>query len=498
MADESGAGRPMAKQEDAARLHGTPKRSSYDLIVIGGGSAGLSAAQLGAALGANVALLDRERLGGECLYTGCIPSKALLHVARVAAQIRRAGALGMGARLDSVDLGAVADHVQAVIGEVYVESDAPEHFIRIGMDVVLGAVRFISPKALTVNGHTITSRRFLICTGSHPAIPDLPGLREDGFLTNESVFDVRRLPASLAVVGGGPVGCELGQAFARLGSRVTIVQRRDRLLPREEPEASTVLRERLEAEGVTVVTRATARSVTMRNGLKVVAVAAEHGEMEVTADDVLVAVGRVPALDGLGLDAAGVRADAARGIGVDGYLRTSNPRIYAAGDVTGGYRFTHAAALEARTAVRNALIPIRSRLDERVMPWATFTEPAVARVGLTEAEARAAYGSEVRVFTQPLAGVDRAITDGETTGFVKLISTEKGKLLGATVVGPAASELINELALAMSQGIPLDKIAATTHVYPTIGLGIQQAAGKYSVGKLMRSRAVKLLRRLAR
>jgi len=450
-------------------------------------------------LGARVALVDREKFGGECLYTGCVPSKALLQVARLAAQVRSAEQLGLSAQLAPVDLGAVADHIQRVIDEIYVNTDAPENYAAFGIEPLLGEVRFVSPTAVTINGQQVTAKRYLICTGSHPRVASMPGLAEASYLTNETVFAQRRLPRSLVVIGGGPVGCELGQAFARFGSQVTILQRPDRILPKDEPEAAAVLAKRLLAEGVTILTRADAQAVVMRDGLKTVEAATPNGPVQVAGEEILVAVGRSPTVEGFGLDAARVAYDWRTGIATDAYLRTSNRRVFAAGDVRGGYLFTHAAALQARTAVRNMLLPgiARSKLDERAMPWATFTEPEIAHTGLTEAEARRQYGAGVRAYVQPLRGVDRAVTEGETEGFIKLVCTEKGKLLGATLAGPAASEYINELALALSQGLSLSRLAGTTHVYPTVALGIQQAAGRYSLAATSKSGLVRFLRRFA-
>lgn len=491
--------RHVASPEEARRIFTTPRADHYDLIIIGGGSAGLSAASFAAALGGRVALLERDRLGGECLYTGCVASKAFLHVARTAAAIRDAAALGLSAQLAPVDLGAVADAVQRAVAAVYAESDAPEHFAAQGVNVVIGEARFVSPKALTINGKTLSAKGFLIATGSRPAVPEVPGLREVGFLTNETVFGWRRLPETLAVIGGGPMGVELGQAFARLGSQVTIVQRADRLLPRDEPEASAVLRRRLEAEGVTVLTQATISGVSLREGRKMIAVEVPEGACELAVAEILVAAGRRPQVEGLDLEAAGVAYDPRGGISVDAHQRSrSNHRVYAAGDVIGGALFTHAAARQARVAVRNILLPIVSTYDARVLPWATFTEPEVAHVGLTEAQARARArnSGETRVVALPLAAVDRAVAEGETDGFIKLIAAPKGELLGATIVGPAAGELINELALALERRLTLGQLAATTHVYPTIGLGLQQAAGQLALASTADSRAVKLLRKL--
>lgn len=488
----------IATPDEARQIFSTPRRDRYDLIIIGGGSAGLSAASFAAALGSRVALLERDRLGGECLYTGCVASKALLRVARAAATIRNAAALGLATQLAPVDLGAVTDTVRRAIDAVYAESDAPEHFVKLGVDVVIGEPRFISPKALTITGKTLSAKGFLIATGSRPTVPDVPGLREAGFLTNETVFARPVLPESLAVIGGGPVGVELGQAFARLGTRVTIVERAERLIPNDEPEASAALTRRLEADGATVMTRAAITGVTMRDGRKVIAVESPEGAGELAVEEMLVAAGREPRIEGLDLEAAGVAYGPRTGIAVDEHLRSrSNRRVYAAGDVIGGALYTHAAARQARIAVQNILLPIAPTYDERVLPWATFTEPEIGHVGLTEAQARGERaGDEVRVVTLPMAAVDRAVTDGETEGFIKLLATPKGELLGATIAGASAGELINELALAMEHGLTLGQIASTTHVYPTIGLGLQQAAGQFALERTASSHLVKLLRRL--
>lgn len=468
----------------------------YDLIVIGGGSAGLSAAQLAVTLGAKVALLDREALGGECLYTGCIPSKALLHVAHLAAHIRAAGALGLDTRLAPVDLGQVAGYIQHAIQTIQDQSDNPEHYARMGVDVAFGEVRFVARDSISVNGQRVRVQRFLIATGSHATVPPIPGLDEAGYLTNETVFALRHLPERLAIIGGGPVGCELGQAFARLGSQVTILQRPDRLLPKDEPEASLLLQSLLEAEGIIVETQANVQQVEGSKSGKAVRFDTPAGTREIETDEIFVAVGRSPNVDGLHLETAGVRYDMRKGIIVDKHLCTSNSHIYAAGDVIDDYRFTHAAALQARTAVRNALFPGSAKLNERVMPWATFTEPAVAHVGLTEDQARQQHGSAVRVFVQPFREVDRAVTDSATEGFVKVVSAKNGTLLGAQIVGRSAGEYINELALALRQRLSLADLATTTHVYPTLALAIQQAAGQYISGKLRRSRFVRLMLRL--
>jgi pyruvate/2-oxoglutarate dehydrogenase complex dihydrolipoamide dehydrogenase (E3) component len=401
-----------------------------------------------------------------------------------------------------VDLGAVADQVARVVGRVGTR-DTPERFEARGVEVLFGAARFIGPRTLAVNGHAITARAFLVCTGSHAATPDLAGLAGVAYHTNDTIFGLRALPAALTIIGGGAVGVELGQAFARLGARVTIVQRAARLLPREEPEASEVIQRRLEAEGVALRLGATAETVARRDDATIVVTArgADGAALEVTGEQRLIAAGRAPNVAGLGLEAAGVAFTPEGGIRADARRRTSNRHIYAAGDVTGPPYFTHAAAQQALAAVRAAVTPFGRDLDTRALAWAIFSDPEVARVGLTEAEARARHGDTVRAYVMPFSAVDRADTDEASDGFVKLVATSRGALLGAQLVGAHAGEYINELALVLRQQLDLDQLAATTHVYPTMALAIQQTAARYSYSKLMRGALPGLLRayrRLAR
>ncbi|HEY7782697.1 MAG TPA: FAD-dependent oxidoreductase [Ktedonobacterales bacterium] len=476
----------------------TPHHARYDLVIVGGGSAGLPAAQTAAVLGARVALVDRERLGGDCLYTGCVPSKALLRVARAAHEVRHAGALGLDARLGPVDLAAVMDRVNRVIARVG-ERDAPEAYERLGVEVIFGTAQFTAPRVLSVNDHPIRAGAFLICTGSRPRMPDLPGLAGAGVRTSDTVWDLLELPGTIAIVGGGPVGVELAQAFARLGSRVTLLQRGGRILPREDPEASTALHACLAADGVDIRTGADVRAVALRGGQRVVTASAADGtSIEVAADEVLLAVGRVPYVEGLGLAAAGVALTAEGAIQTDATLRTTNRRVYAAGDVRGAPFFTHAAARQARLAVRNAVLPVRARLDERALPWATFTDPEVARVGLSEMEARARYGERVRVYMVSLAEMDRAEAEGAPAGFVKLVAARDGELLGAQLVGRDAGEYINEIALALHARLKIGTLWQTTHVYPTLALAIQLAAGQQTIASVSGNPVIGALRRARR
>ncbi|HEX5501372.1 MAG TPA: FAD-dependent oxidoreductase, partial [Thermomicrobiales bacterium] len=442
----------------------------YDLAVIGGGAAGLTAARFGVALGATVALVERgpAALGGECLHTGCVPSKALIHAARAHWAAGRTARFGLPGReaAGPVDLGAVMDGVQAVIRRAG-EPDSPAALAARGVALHFGHATFRSPALLEVDGAPLRARRYILATGSRPAVPDIAGLDQVAYYTNETIVGLRALPAALVVVGGGPVGCELGQAFSRLGARVTLLQRAPRLLPREDPEASDLLRRALAREGVAVVTGATVRRV-RRDGDELVATVARAGEeADYRGDALLVAAGRRVDASGLRLDAAGI-AVGRGGIAVDRHGRTANPRVYACGDATGPLRFTHAAGYQAALVVRNALLPFPRPLDYRAIPWATFTAPEVARVGLTVEEARRARGG-VRVTRLPYDQIDRALAARAEEGFIKLVHDGRGRLLGAQLVGPDAGETVSEVALAMKHGLGLGDLAAAVHVYPTLG-----------------------------
>ncbi|GAC1384948.1 MAG: hypothetical protein NVSMB33_13700 [Ktedonobacteraceae bacterium] len=445
--------------------------AKYDMTIIGGGSGGLTAARIAAALGANVLLVDKERLGGDCLNYGCVPSKSLIHVARVVQQAKESAKLGLMPADLSVNMGKVSEYIQGVIGRV----GEAEKIYTEGVSVQFGQVAFKSATELVLNGETFTSRNTLIATGSHPVRPKVEGLEETGYLTNEDVFDLIRLPASIIVVGGGPIGVELSQAFERLGARVTIIQGPERIMPKEDPEVSETVAKVLASEGITIVSGA--RLVKAgRNGAKKV-VTAKQGEQMLTfeADEIVLALGRQPNIEGLKLEAASIKYDN-KGIKVDDYLQTSASNVLAIGDVIGGYLFTHVAAYQAGVAVRNALVPIgKKKVDYRVVPWCTFTDPEAARVGLTPDEAEKQH-KKVRIVKFPWADIDRAQAEGETTGFIKLVlAGKKDELVGAHMVGARAGELLGEMALAMQHNLTLNDILATIHAYPTMNTGIQQA-----------------------
>jgi pyruvate/2-oxoglutarate dehydrogenase complex dihydrolipoamide dehydrogenase (E3) component len=444
--------------------------AKYDMTIIGGGSGGLTAVRIAMALGASLLLVDKERLGGDCLNYGCVPSKSLIHVARVVQQAKEAAKLGLTPAQLQVNMGKVSEYIQGVIGRVA----EGEKVYTEGVTVKFGQVSFKSPTELVLNGETFTSRNTLLATGSHPIKPKVEGLEETGYLTNEDVFDLTNLPASIVIVGGGPVGVELSQAFERLGAKVTIIQGPGRILPREEPEVSETVAKVLESEGITIVTEA--RFVKAgRNGNKKV-VTAKRGEQTLTfeADEIILALGRQANVEGLKLEAAGIKYDN-KGIKVDDYLQTSASNVLAIGDVIGGYLFTHVAAYQAGIAVRNALVPVgKKKVDYRVVPWCTFTDPEAARVGLTPDEAEKQY-KKVRIVKFPWAEIDRAQTEGETMGFIKLVlAGKKDEIVGVHMVGARAGEMLGEMALAMQNNLTINDILNTIHTYPTMNTGIQQ------------------------
>ncbi len=442
----------------------------YDMTIIGGGSGGLTAARTAAALGANVLLVDKEDLGGDCLKYGCVPSKSLIHVARSVQKAREAARFGLMPANLGIDMAKVAEYVQGVISRV----SAAESVYTEGVTVKFGQISFKSATELDLNGECFTSRNTLIATGSHPVVPDIEGLAEAGYLTNEGVFDLLNLPPSIVVIGGGPIGVELGQAFERLGSKVMIIQGPDRILPRDDPEVSQTVAGVLEAEGIQIVTGA--RFVKAgRNGQKKV-VTAKQGDrlLHFEADEIVLALGRQPNVTGLKLEAAGIQYDS-KGVKVDAYLQTSAPNVLAIGDVIGGYLFTHVAAYQSGVAVRNALVPVaRKKVNYRVVPWCTFTDPEAARVGLTPDEAEKLH-KQVRIVKLPWADIDRAQAEGETVGFIKLVlAGKKDEIVGAHLVGARAGELLGELSLAMQHNLTVHAILNTIHAYPTMTTGLQK------------------------
>jgi len=425
----------------------------YNVVVIGAGTAGLVTAVGAASLGAKVAIVERHLMGGDCLNFGCVPSKALLSSAKDAVA---------GGSIEFTDAMARMRRLRARIAR----HDAAARFRGLGIDVFLGQARFTGADTIDVDGQTLRFSRAVIATGARAAVPDIPGLSTAGYVTNETVFSLTQLPRRLLVLGGGPIGCELAQAFQRLGSQVTIIIRDTRLMPREDRDAAAIVQQSLRREGVTLAFGATISRVEQRPSGDRVIVAEVDGRMqEIAGDELLIATGRAPNVEGIDLAAAGV-ASTRSGVTVDDHLRTSNRRIFAAGDVCSPYKFTHAADAMARVVLQNALFLGRKRASALVIPWATFTSPEVAHVGISGADA--AKRDDVVTLTQLFSDVDRAVLDGESEGFARVhVEATSGRILGATMVASHAGDMIGEIALAMTAGVKLPAIAGTIHPYPT-------------------------------
>jgi pyruvate/2-oxoglutarate dehydrogenase complex dihydrolipoamide dehydrogenase (E3) component len=474
----------------------------YNVVVIGAGTAGLVTAAGTAGLGGRVALVEKHRMGGDCLNTGCVPSKALISSARLVEQIRQAEKWGLLPQEPHFQFESVLARMRERRARI-APHDSQERFESLGVDVFRGAAKFLSPREVRVGDVTLRAKNFVIATGTRAAIPAVDGLDRVPYYTNETVFDeLREKSGRLVVFGGGPIGCELGQAFGRLGFEVTILQRPSRLLEREDPEASELLLRRLGAEGVNVVTGAKACVVARHERtIRVWAdVEGEASRRPIDCDAILVAAGRTPNIEDLDLEAAGV-AFTKTGVTVNEYLQTSQPHIYAAGDVAGPYLFTHVADSHARTVVRNILLPWwKGKREDTVVPWCTYTSPEVARVGLNEREAEQ-KGIACDVWKEPLEDVDRAVVESEEEGFAKVL-TEKGgdRILGATLVAERAGDLLHEFVLAMKAGVGLKEISRTIHAYPTYAEIARKVADKQQKSRLtpLTKRVFSALYRLAR
>jgi pyruvate/2-oxoglutarate dehydrogenase complex dihydrolipoamide dehydrogenase (E3) component len=458
-----------------------PRRFERNLVVIGGGSAGLVTAYIAAVLKAKVTLIEKHRMGGDCLNTGCVPSKALIRSAKFLSHVARAKEFGIREARAEFDFADVMARVQRVVQAIE-PHDSAERYSGLGVEVIAGVAKLVSPWEVDVVRHDgstqrLSTRSIVIAAGGRPFVPPIPGIEETGYLTSDTVWDVRELPRRLVVLGGGPIGAELAQAFARFGARVTLIQQGPRILNREDPEVSELVTRRFRDEGIDVRVEHKAKQFLVENGEKVLV--AEHGgrDVRIPFDAVLVAVGRAANLTGYGLEELGVKTS--RTVGTNAFLQTNYPNIYAAGDVAGPFQFTHTAAHQAWYAAVNALFdPFKKfRADYSVIPWATFVDPEVARVGLNEQEATE-KGITFEVSRYDLAELDRAIVDAETHGFVKVLTVPgKDAILGVTIVGEHAGDLIAEYVLAMKHGIGLNKILGTLHIYPTLAEANKYAAG---------------------
>jgi pyruvate/2-oxoglutarate dehydrogenase complex dihydrolipoamide dehydrogenase (E3) component len=461
-----------------------------DICVIGAGSGGLSVAAGAVQMGASVVLVERHLMGGDCLNFGCVPSKSLIAAADAAAGARAGRDFGVTAERVTVDAPRVRDHIRSVI-EAIRPHDSPERFEGLGCTVILAEARFAAADTLVAGGRIIKARRFVIATGSVPAVPPIPGLAEAPYLTNETIFDLDATPAHLIVIGGGPIGLELAQAHRRLGARVTVLEAL-RILPKDDPALVEVVRRRLAAEDVEIIEGAGVERVETGNGVTAIA-----GGRRIEGSHLLVAAGRRPQFDHLGLDAAEV-AHTPKGVTVDRRLRTSNRRVFAIGDVAGGPAFTHMAGHHASVVIQNALFRLPAKVNQSAVPWVTYTDPELAQIGLTEAEARARHGNSVRVVWEPFAGNDRARAERATEGGIKLVATKQGRVLGVGIVGRHAGELVLPWALAIDQGLKLKALAAAIVPYPTLSEISKRAAGQFYAPALFGPRVKWLVRVLAK
>jgi len=457
-----------------------PKSFDYNVIVIGAGSAGLVSSYIAAAIKAKVALIEKNKMGGDCLNTGCVPSKALIRSAKMLSYARRAKEFGFRKTETEFNFAEVMERVQQVVNKVE-PHDSVERYTALGVDCIQGEAKITSPYTVEVNNKTLTSKGIIVATGASPLVPPLPGLDKIDYLTSDNLWNLRELPERLVVLGGGPIGCEMTQAFARMGSRVTQIEREDQIMGREDPDVASFIHKRFTAEGVEVLTRHAAKQVLVEGESKTLVCEHEGEEVHIPFDQILVAVGRKPHSSGFGLEELGVRLSERGNIDTDPFLRTNIPTIFCAGDVAGPYQFTHTAAHQAWYACVNALFGTfkKFKADYSVIPWCTFTDPEVARVGLNETEARQQdIKHEVTVFK--LAELDRAIAEEETDGWVKIITPPgRDKILGVTIVGTHAGDLLAEYILAMKHGIGLNKILGTIHPYPTLAEANKMAAGEW-------------------
>jgi pyruvate/2-oxoglutarate dehydrogenase complex dihydrolipoamide dehydrogenase (E3) component len=456
----------------------------YNLVVIGAGTAGLISAIGAAGLGARVALIERELMGGDCLNVGCVPSKALLRAGRACAAVRRAGEFGVEVpSVVTVDFAAVMERMRRLRASIS-PNDSAERYRAQGVDVFLGEGRFSAPDAISVGETTLRFRKAVVATGARAVQPEIPGLTEAGFLTNETVFSLTELPRRLAVIGSGPIGCELAQAFARFGAQVSVIARGAQIMSREDGDAARRIEQALRRDGVEFLSNTRILRVSAAGAERSLQLECAGKPRELVVDQILAGAGRTPNVEGLGLESAGVRFDSHNGVSVDDHLQTTNPRVFAAGDVCSRFKFTHAADAMARLVIQNALFLGRAKASRLTIPWCTYTDPEIAHVGLSERDA-AERGVAIDTFAQELRDVDRAILDSQTEGFVKVhVRRGTDRIAGATIVAQHAGEMIAEVSLAMTAGVGLRTLARTIHPYPTQSEALKRIADAYNRTRL--------------
>ncbi|MFQ5534988.1 MAG: dihydrolipoyl dehydrogenase family protein [Sphingomonadales bacterium] len=471
-----------------------PQLIKADICVIGGGSGGLSVAAGAAQMGARTVLIEKAKMGGDCLNYGCVPSKALLAAAKQAKTMASGSKFGIKDAEATVDFAKVHDHVHGVIGAI-APNDSVERFTGLGVKVIEEAARFAGPGKVEAGDYLVTARRFVIATGSSPAVPPIPGLDQVPFLTNETIFDNKQLPRHLVVIGGGPIGMELAQAHRRLGAEVTVLEKFS-FFAKDDPELAQTVVESMRREGTRLMDGADISSVEQQGADVLVTIEHDGKKETIVGSHLLIATGRKPNVDGLGLEAASIRHSRS-GIAVDSRLRTSNKKVFAIGDVAGGMQFTHVAAFHAGVVIKNALFRLPAKTTGAVIPWVTYTDPELSHVGMTEDMARKAHG-DIRVLRWPFAENDRAQTEREAEGMVKIMTTRRGHILGASIVGKNAGELILPWVLAISQKLKIGAMASMIAPYPTQGEAAKRAAGSYYTPSLFSPKTRRLVRFLAR
>lgn len=457
----------------------------YDVIVVGGGAAGLTASGISANLGAKTMMIEAHRLGGDCTWTGCVPSKTLLKAGKVARQIREASQFGLIDSDPEINFKKVIRHVHKIREEIYEEADQPEIFEAMGIDVVFGKASFLNSHTLQVEMNEGVSRKvsakfIFIATGSRTAVPKIEGLESTGYLTNESLFEIEDLPKELMIIGAGPLGVEMSQAFANLGSQVKVLEATDRIMPKDDPESEAILRKVLEGQGVVFETGVSITGVSSEEGKKVIHYQKDGTSHQVTGSNILLATGRKPNIESLDIEKAGIRSHS-KGIPVNDSCRTNVKHIYAIGDVSDRYHLTHMAEHMAKVAVTKALVKIPMKMDMKHVPWVTYTHPELGQVGASEEELKR-KGKKFEVYRFPYSKIDRALAENETEGLIKIFASKlTGKIYGVSVVGAHAGELISEYAVAMRNGVSLRKLADTIHPYPSWGLGARRAADQWYI-----------------